>query len=1023
MLPVVVILTAIQEEYEAVSAHLSHLTVETRNGTVYEKGRFAPEQHPGAEVVIRLCGQSNVNAAAEAERAVHVFQPDYLFFVGIAGGRKDLAIGDVVFGSKIYYYEVQKLTAEGTKYRPDLARPTYEIEEIAKLAQTKPEWTRWIKGRRKRFSAKVGAIASGEKLIDDYGSTVATNLDRHFNDTLAVEMEGFGFGSVLARQGGQARQLCFGVFRGISDLLNAPAQIPASESKRPAGAKQLASRTAAALAFWVLHKHITGKNKAFSPPAPPRSTKFLTTETASLAGAGKEIVGRTAEATALKRELDAHDKVVVVNGVGGIGKTTLAKLFVDAYAKEYAHVLWLNAANGVETAFINFDLFKALNLFDQAASLSPNQLFDRVIDELKMLQPRPSLLVLDNADRKIEKRVSEKIQLRPDWQVLITSRRAFSGYHSYPLAALNDADCLRLFFTHYTKEPRNEATEAVARRVVKAVFNHTLTLELLAKTTQANRSYTLQKLYDTLEREGLTARIGVAIDAPGYNRLASREKTTIHECLEIAFSLAELGNDPFNRDVLAYFSVLPPVRIAYSALRTLFSVDDTSETKFQNALSFLVERGWLDEAAADGNHFLYMHPVVQLTLRKKLKPTAAKIPGLIHTLAGLLRTESYEHRPVEELLLYTPFVESVIEHLPPDDVTVATLYDSYASICREIFGNRQKALDYAQRAYALRKQLLPANHVDVAASLNALSIEFRFNRTFTTALALSREAVEILERTPHQSPEVLTNLATYHQNQGQILRGLNQPREAIGQFSKSLDLLARHRLRHPHLVAAVNSNIGLVYNNELFDAPAALPYHREAVRIAKVSNDPKLHHYYNNLADCLTDNARFSEALGYQLRVVEHYEKAPDKEKNGNLGVAYKNLSDIYAAMGGEEHIDAALKYQQKAVFIKKNINNPISLAVSYTALANLYRADSSWQNLRKALDYQLEANEMFRAHGNPQIVTGLEVLTDIHLRMGDGRAARAAFEALIEQARRYRTDEQASALMSRWQEKLHGRL
>ncbi len=1020
MLPKVVILTAIQEEYEAVRAHLSSLSDDFFEGTAYEKGDFSVEHHhPIAEVFIRLCGQSNINAAVEAERAVHAFQPDYMFFVGIAGGRKDVAIGDVVFGSKIYYYEVQKITAEGAKYRPDQATPTYEIEEIAKMAQTKPEWQQWIKGRKKRFQVKVGAIASGEKLIDAYDSVVATDIDRHFNDTLAVEMEGFGFGRVLSKQGGKARHIYFGVFRGISDLLKAPAQPNSSEGKRPTGAKQVASRTASALAFWTLYNHIANKKKELIPPAATTPTKFLTDETASLAGTGREIIGRQPEANALKQALDMYDKVVVVNGIGGIGKTTLAKLFIDTYAREYSNVLWLNGVNGIPLAFRNFDLIKELDLFDQVASLSPDQLFDRVIDKLKAIQPRYSLLVLDNVDRKIEKRVSDKIQLKPNWKVLLTSRITFSGYKSYLLSALSNKDCLHLFFTHYTKETRDEVTEAIAGRIIKAVFNHTLTIELLAKTTQANRSYTLQKLYTVLEQEGLSDRLAISIDVSGYNRMAQRVKTTIHDCLQIAFSVAELGNDPLKRDLLAYLSVLPPMQIAYSVLMKLFLIDATNDTKFQNALSFLVERGWLDETIIDGNHFLYMHPVVQLTLRKRLKPTASKISGLINELANLIRTGTYERRSVEELMLYTPFVESVIENLPPDDESVAALCENYAGLSREVYGDHRKALDFAQRAYTLRTKRLPADHVDMATSANSLAIALRFNGEFQTALMMSQQAITILNNKPDKTDELLKELAVYHQNQGQILRNLNQNQEAIAQFRKSLSLLQQHQLDHPHLMAAANGNIGVVYNNQLLDARSALPYYQEAVRIAETSNDPKLYHYYNNLADCLIDNGRLLEALSYQLRVVEQYEKAPNKEQNSNLAIAYKVLSDIYGAIGGDENIVIALLYQNKAIFIKENINNPVSLAISYTAMAKLYKAESPQKDLQKALHYQLQANELFKQKSNAQIVTGLEVLTDLYMRMGKRSQTLETHQTMIEQARIYRTAEQTEALITDWQKKL----
>src|SRR5579862_3171289 len=54
-----------------------------------------------------------------------------------------------------------------------------------------------------------------------------------------------------------------------------------------------------------------------------------------------EIVGREEELVQLHENLHTGKKVVVVNGVGGIGKTTLARAYVTRYYEEYKHVAWI----------------------------------------------------------------------------------------------------------------------------------------------------------------------------------------------------------------------------------------------------------------------------------------------------------------------------------------------------------------------------------------------------------------------------------------------------------------------------------------------------------------------------------------------------------------------------------------------------------------------------------------------------------------------------------------------------------
>jgi hypothetical protein len=71
-------------------------------------------------------------------------------------------------------------------------------------------------------------------------------------------MEGFGFGNAaLIEQGRETSNIMTGVVRGISDIIEQPAKNKRKiimTDRRPANAKQLASDTAAAFAFWLILK-------------------------------------------------------------------------------------------------------------------------------------------------------------------------------------------------------------------------------------------------------------------------------------------------------------------------------------------------------------------------------------------------------------------------------------------------------------------------------------------------------------------------------------------------------------------------------------------------------------------------------------------------------------------------------------------------------------------------------------------------------------------------------------------------
>src|SRR5260370_38135803 len=140
-----IILTAIPIECQAGRAHLKNIReVLHPQGTIYERGTFS---HAGQswDVVIGEIGAGNPTAALEAERAINYFKPSVILFVGVAGGRKDVKLGDIVAATKVYGYESGKAETVFLP-RPSIGNSTYRMEQRARAEAKKSDWMHQLKG-------------------------------------------------------------------------------------------------------------------------------------------------------------------------------------------------------------------------------------------------------------------------------------------------------------------------------------------------------------------------------------------------------------------------------------------------------------------------------------------------------------------------------------------------------------------------------------------------------------------------------------------------------------------------------------------------------------------------------------------------------------------------------------------------------------------------------------------------------------------------------------------------------------
>lgn len=338
----VVVLTALETECTAVRDLLKDVRLQSHPaGTLFEIG--APRGGIG-QVALAVVGAGNSSAAALAERAIAMFDPLAVLFVGIAGAlHDDLDIGTIVVATKVYGYHGGTDSDAGFAARPESWNADHALEQLARVI-SRGEWFRPAKDATATPAVRFRPIAAGEVVLNSRKTPLAEQLRQNYEDAAAIEMESAG-----TAKAAHFNRSPFLAIRSISDKADGR-----KYDTDGLGMQSVAAHNAATFAVEVATRLLAAKSDSTRPdrdiaavstaepfllepfpldaPETPRSGDDVSLSVL-LRGAARVVpfIGRTTERSRLSAWRDTSDRlaVMLVFGRGGQGKTRLAAQFAQ----------------------------------------------------------------------------------------------------------------------------------------------------------------------------------------------------------------------------------------------------------------------------------------------------------------------------------------------------------------------------------------------------------------------------------------------------------------------------------------------------------------------------------------------------------------------------------------------------------------------------------------------------------------------------------------------------------------------
>lgn len=258
----VVVLTALNSEYEAVRTLLDDpKRYQHRAGTIFEVGGLSGQ--PGL-IALAEIGPGNQSAAALTERAITMFRPRAVLFVGVAGALdNDLDLGAVVVATKVYGYHGGTDETDSFRTHPQSWETDHELNQLAREINRTGRWKSLLRDTHTSPPVHFTPIAAGEVVLNSRDTPLAKQLHNFYADAAAIEMESAGMASAAHLN----RLPCLAI-RGISDKADGR-KYTADDAER----QKIAAANAAAFAITLARSALTSRME--SPSSDTNKKRML----------------------------------------------------------------------------------------------------------------------------------------------------------------------------------------------------------------------------------------------------------------------------------------------------------------------------------------------------------------------------------------------------------------------------------------------------------------------------------------------------------------------------------------------------------------------------------------------------------------------------------------------------------------------------------------------------------------------------------------------------------------------------
>lgn len=388
-------------------------------------------------------------------------------------------------------------------------------------------------------------------------------------------------------------------------------------------------------------------------------------------------VGRDEELIEIADRL-SEENVLFLQGMGGIGKSEIAKAYAKKYRDRYDTVVFAGYNGSILETVIG-DAITIENLVKGSADTeTPIDFFYRKLEILKNLSSSRTLIILDNFDVDTDEHL-EDLANGP-YHLIITTRNEHWEYPTLYIDKISDFSKVRDIFVRNYGKRLSPDDKCIVDEILNLINCHTITVELIAKQMRSSHK-TPAKMLELLKETGVNTNLkDKVVHSTGDLSMSS------FDYIRQMFCISNLSEE--EKHVMCCMTMLPYTGIDLEKFK------DWCDFESYDDINSLISKSWLMLNEETDN--LSMHPVICDVVKDQLSPDIRSCADYIHGLWE--NSHKCWYFTVEEREEISPYVAFVQNKFP---VPIKELWREYVDFVNIAWmcGDFERAIESGKIVY------------------------------------------------------------------------------------------------------------------------------------------------------------------------------------------------------------------------------------------------------------------------------------------------------------------------------------